>query len=606
MQFAIKIGNEYLDLLPGTSFDIEQLNPFLQFSNEIEGEHVLPFGAPATAKNNRLLLNMAVHEVKKEEGNINAVVMVHGLQYCAGFIRFEEAELNAGSPLKGMFSLYFVFALASFWTLAKDKTLQDVEYNEPDVTWPFINDWIQSFANLKNIIKNIMINQNRINSNYVFSPFVNQSEVVDSGDTKTMAGNYQTYNSIVCRTGPGDELINSIYPQTGISGSFFITDDEDLFLSRFTPTPYISFLVPKIFSQFGWKIQGAPLLENDYLNETLLHINFIEIFTAFKEDSKSITWQFKKQMPKLKITDFILGLQNKFGWIFDFDYNNNICTVYYRTDIIDNRTRLNFTGKSSPYYVVRYDKEANVYSLKSRQSNPPINFKEYTDKGALMYFYQMPQPSKDNLGWMYFIQTENSFYACHRLDKDGFSFEKITDGTYDYIPYGSDKEIVSNACAAGSMRMQGRTIGDRLVPVWFIWPYINQTDIDNEYFYLAYYHGLTPVLNNTTSDYLEYPYLSAQPYTNTGFRLRNYSLNWLEKDFVTKAEQGLYLRRWKRFLDLVNKKESVTISIRLNMADVFAFNYRNTLIIQNNEYLIVNPKISLPLPPQIEMELLRL
>lgn len=602
MQIGIKINNEFLELYPGTTFELEQLNPFLQFNNVIEGEHSLPFNVPNTPTNQRLLQWVSNYHVKKTALNITAQLMADGIPHSTGLIKFEEADLQVNGPA-GSISIYYVFAFGGFWQQVKNKTLQDVAYNQPDVVWPFDTDWPTTFVNIKGYIKAYMNGQSRSTNNWVFAPYVNDAETIADYGVETIADKNFVYNGVLYRVSP----LNNFEVNTVVTPDYAgVYDDLDLTYTRFTPNPYISWVLERIMATYGWQLTGAPLQDADYRNAILLHNYFIQLYESVKIEGVGVTWNIKTQVPKTSIAAFMLGLANRFGWVFTWDNASRTCTVHYRTAALDGRQRQDYTGRTSSAYNVRYANEADIYALRSKKAPTAVDFKAYSNRGRLLHYYQLPTAAVATLNHLYFIQTENAYYAC--VDDTGsFTWQKITDNTFDYEPANSNKEVLSACIAAGSSRNPARTIGGTARNVDFIWPLVTipEADVMEDYYYITYYHGIGATIDAGGATALLYPHASSQPYSNAGALVRSHSLSWQEPNFTTGAEQGIYVRHWQRFLEFIKATETVSMAVSFTLADVLNFNYLKTILVAGNEYMVRNPQITLPLPTQTQMELVR-
>jgi hypothetical protein len=125
-----------------------------------------------------------------------------------------------------------------------------------------------------------------------------------------------------------------------------------------------------------------------------------------------------------------------------------------------------------------------------------------------------------------------------------------------------------------------------------------------DYFYIAYHHGLFDTINNTAIANFPFPLASAGIYDLHGNIIATRPLVF---EFPTVAgDIGLYADLWQYFLSLIRQKEIITQSIKLSIADILNLKSMDSILINNNEYFVKNPKVNLPVQPTTSLELIRL
>ena len=583
---AFKIGNEYLDLSPNTILDLEEENPFLQLGAEIKGQYSLPFSIPCTEKNMRLLGFPNLIQARKSTAGIDAVLMIGGLQHSRGQVKIETTNNHIIHPQRGTISLYYLFGISDFYKLVENKYLTDLEYGS-DYSFPRGNN---------------LSNPNREDPTIFFGYI---TDVMRNGtpDTHEFA-----IFPVINEGDPGSNYENVLF-QANVPNSFAIHTDSLLPVINYTsysyaewknnicPFPYLHWVIKKLFQNFQWKVQSELFDDPDFKKITLLHSGKIEQYRK-----NPVTWNMKNHVPRVKIPTFLIGLANRFGLWFDFDYKKKLCTITYKKTILKSRDKLDITSKVGATYSGKISGTNKRYGLMQQGGQPKPEFGNFTYRGELNNYDDLPNPSDAILDNLYFIRGENAYYFC--TEADNVVWQKSTDNNWDIVPAEKTDDIQINCLVPGmsDMLQMRNNLGD-FINRWFVMPVINYPaeNAESETFYICYHYGIRPGVNRTNSMDHPFPMGSAGCHDLEGNLITSKALV-----FDYPGDRGVYVNNWEYFLNLFKQREEVTIPVSFDLLDLVNFDYKKSLLIRNTEYFIKNPHFSLPLREFTQVELVRL
>lgn len=598
MDFGLKIKGEFIDLLPNTVLELEEENPFLQLTNEVQGQYSLPLSIPATEKNMRLLGYPNLLNIKKSTTGIEAVCITNGLQHSRGQVKLESGQSNLNASSRGTISIYYLFGISDFYKYVENKTLADCDYG-PDISFPW-----------------------RLTTNYAGDGF--WAHVTTVMNSEPGAFDYAIFpvinaGGLTRYQAEGPCILNycgSIVEADGSAGNPYVKPGNytlDLSWVNFRlgwrneicPFPYLKFVIQKLFATFGWSVQGSILNDPDFQKIVLLHNKIIDwvgpSVASLNGSTQYVLWNLKDHVPRIKIGSFLLAFCNRFGWWLDFDYRKKNVTIKHRNNVVAERTQRNVIPAATYNYKVNTD--SKVYSIKqSAGGGEKINIDNL--KGVVNNQHSLPVASAGVENQLYFVLGENAYYLCVS-DDNNFAWEKAADNTFDYIQADQTDEISTNCLVPDSyfdlLRDMSRNSLNRNITV----PYVNiiPAEGETEIFYIAYNLGMKDSYNaNGQTDY-KYPMATVGCYDNKGNRITNTALVFEFKDAT--SELGLFIKNWAYFLTFLQQREEITIQVPFTIADMLTIDYTKTLVIRNTEYFIKNPHLTLPLKGFANMELVR-
>jgi hypothetical protein len=309
-------------------------------------------------------------------------------------------------------------------------------------------------------------------------------------------------------------------------------------------------------------------------------------------------------LPKTGLGNYLVSLANRFGWWFDADDNNKTFTVRYRKDVLTNRKKVDYTGKSTALYNSKISK-GKIYRLEHAGASEKLDFTYLSYQGEVNNQYNLPAATLAIQHHTYLVRSENAWYTCTVDSTDIPKWEKASDNLPNYAPEDATEAVSTNMQLPGSLFIPYRNTALSELPQKITVPVVAISDANevSEVFYSAFHHGLQNTIDNVGGPVFYFPFASAANYAPNGNRISNYALSWQFANGT--GDEGMQLNYWKAFLDFIKQQELVTASLRWNMADVLNYRYENTIVIRNTEYLVSNLKVSLPLPEFTEAEMIR-
>lgn len=140
----------------------------------------------------------------------------------------------------------------------------------------------------------------------------------------------------------------------------------------------------------------------------------------------------------------------------------------------------------------------------------------------------------------------------------------IDDGHYDLIPHcritgNVEYEFDPGGGADPEIRQQQAEVPDRI----------------------TIYRGMYADFDGN-----DYPLASGLPWDGNGNLIGQYSLRW-------DGQYGMYDSWWKGWHNMLRNGKNINISLRLNLADILAFNFEDKIRIRNQDYFVKKLRISL-------------
>lgn len=344
---AIKINSEFLDLPADTGMEMNRNSPFL--NEDIEGEYSLGLTIRYTDKNFRLLSYYGNFYRQHQKLSIDASLYDNGLFRYAGKLVITQHSANMNNPAETTWNGFFTIGSASFFQEIKDVRMQDINYGGiRSFPWTgnIYNDGSNGFWQHLHAARSPNLYP------YTFYPIKNEGWS-DEHNVRWMN-----------RLDPG----NTFYSYT--------TGETDLFNSNvisITPSIYYSFILEKIFTQYGWTISGDVLSDPGFIKATMPSFKAIH-WADFKKIPfpangyfftfpANVTFDLADHVPQdVTVGSFIANLKNRFGWYFDFDSSSKTAYLRSNKSLITAGVK-DWTQYTLAKYSSEYQDGTKTYSL---------------------------------------------------------------------------------------------------------------------------------------------------------------------------------------------------------------------------------------------------
>lgn len=586
----IKIGDEYLDLLPGTQLEIEQENPYVQFDDKIIGEYSLPFQVPSTPKNIRLLQYAAMINKRINNAGIDAIVYDNGVQHSIGKIKIEKANIHLNKGDKGSISCYYLTGISRFYQEIKDKRLQSIGTGGTRTfNWDNFNRNGSGFWGHIHKVLDAAAGYGASSYDYAFYPMVNEDFTWD----------------ISSRTFGGNVTNNMTYTGGKVTFTQFCADGMDA--NKIVPFPYLKYVLDKIGEFIGWKFDGAILSDPDFLKITMWDCRAIDwaLYIPARviilgggpiKAKTSVSFNLSDHLPDITISEFLLSLRNRFGWYYDVDRKGKIVHIREIQKINIHGTVKDFTASASPLIVKTMRTEKKIYSLKTSEDSGPTKLSGLSDQGNIQNRSNLPAAAESRDLQVYLVLTENNFYICQQNEDSGQYEWKIFDyNIRDVVPEGATEEISTSALTTGNEYLSAYL---DFIPRWDelgFWPGRTEENSSTTLL-LLFYHG-----NRNNKAGVPFPYASSHIYDSRGQQVANWSLSFLGKK-IDGTDIGLYHRNFKAFLDTLSTSEEFEVTLHLKLVDYLKLTFDDIISVNNVRMYAAKFKSRLPYRQELTAE----
>lgn len=585
---GIKINGEFLDISPGLELELENANPFLQFTDEISGQFSLPFEVDASPKNIRLLNYAGIIQKNNLNISLDAEIYDNGLQVAIGKIKIEKPTHNLNRTGDGVISCYFLGGISNFYQDIKDKKLRSI-----DVGGDRSFDWDGIVENTNGFWSHLyaVLNADPGSYDYAFYPVKNTDWPGFDYDINVM---------------------NCVYLDSGTVHmlEYFIQGGKKD-LNRVVPFPYLKYVMQQALSFVGWRIEGDILNDEDFKKVTMINFQaidwaFIKILVGVQliEARDPVVFNLQDHLPDVTISEFMIALKNRFGWWYDFDKKSKVITIKQLQDAATGTVK-NFKKYASPVVVKKVNQEEKIYALRNN-FNPDISggaprFDQVELLGSLDEITDLPAAGDTYYGKVYLIVAENNYYINVQNDDESWSWVLYAPNIYDYEPAGANEEITTAATTVGMDKYDNYM---DLVPRldnqgnWF-----GRTEFDEASWgiILCFYHGLK---NNKSGD--PYPYGSSHIYDSQFNQVAQWALTFECKKAGGLIDVGLYELSWKPILEMLRSPEEFELTLNLPLYEYLQLHFGDRLIIDGVKMYITQMKPKIPYSKTIALETVRI
>ncbi len=587
-QIAFQIGEEFLDLLPGTELELEEDNPFIQLGDEVVGPFTFPFDVPNTEKNIRLLqLVTLINSVKV--GKIdNVILWQNGIQHSVGTLRVENVNGDLNDMLAGTSSLYYLTGSSSFWQAIEDKDMHLVDCGGtrsfPQLSIDITSGWWKHVDDA--------MRGNSDTFDYAFFPIKNP------GITFASNGN----------TGPG--YMNRVVVSGGsVRISAFGTTTN--YHNALYPFPYLVYVIKRIFAFAGWTVDGDFFNDPDIKKITIISNRDIawgwRFSTLFDIVLRStVTFDLADHLPDTTIGAFLVAWKNKLGLYYDFDNRRKHCTIRFVDDVIgqeiEDITRYcrakygnTIEADTKLYRFVQGFDSGDSYPSKSDMRGMEIIGVYETIPGA--------EATAANQGKLCLVLLDNAYYICQENESSAgvYYWLKYMDNIYDLEPEGFNADITTDVTTT-IMEWVNEGGIEGLMPAVnqaATWTVYNNNEVSIGIRAL-FYHGMQPDLNG-----MLYPYASNHPINSQGNLVGGLSLSYEFQHPDMVEDIGIYNRFWKRFITAMKQRETITVDVNYPFSRLNTIGFGSIKIVNHTKFFVKKKTSILPYNGALKLELIK-
>lgn len=583
---GIKIGDEFLDLPPGLSLEHEDINPFLQFGDEITGGYSLPFEVQSTPKNLRLLQYAGLIQKRVDNAGIDAQIFENGIQTVIGKVKIEKPTNNLNRVQDGIISCYLLTASASFYQDVKNKNLRDIDTGgDRSFAWEGLTT--SGFWGHLHDVLNAAPNS----YDYAIYPVKNEGWMVDGTDSILIMNNTALF--------------------TGVPGLLDQNFETKSGINHLVVFPYLKFIMQKAAAAAGYTIDGDIFNDADFVRITMINFHAID-WCTYKRASvghytytphDTVTFNLTDCLPDMGIGEFFIALKNRFGWWYDFDNKSKKITIQNITDAAISEAK-DFTKYASPVVPKTVSQDSKIFALRNQFATdlgdgaPDLKTVNY--QGQLDAYTDLPAADESIFGTVYLVVEDNNFYICLQNDSSGdFEWQLYAYNIYDYAPDGSTDDITTAATTVG---METKDSYQDLIP---------RIDAQGEWFgrednettwgiHLCFFHGAR---DNRSGDPLIYA--SPHVYDSAGVQVAQWGLPF-ECFLDDGTDVGLYKSQWKDLLDLLNSQETLEVTLYLPYHEYLKLKFSDRIIIAGVLLFITDRKSRKPYDGSVVLECVRI
>lgn len=596
---GIKINGEYLDLPADIGLEMQRNNPYL--NDDIQGEFSLTLNIKYTDKNYRVLTYAGNFYKKNEKLLFDAEIYDNGTFRYGGVLVINQHTANMNRQSETSWSGFFTIGSSSFFQMIQDYRLQDVDYGGARnfrFTTFNINDGSGGFW------QHIHAARTPNSFPYTFYPIVNYGwntkYIVQWMNKLDDNNNFVTY----------DQNTSSLVGSNTVS---------------ITPAIYYSYILTRIFAQFGWKISGEILSDPGFIKLTMPSFNAITwarfrwhggIFDPGYLNAHlwNISFDLADHVPQsVTVGEFLTNLKTRFGWYFYFDSFAKTAYLKPYKNLIGT-TAKDWTGYVAAPYTAEYKDKSKTFSLVNNiDANDlyPVILK--VDETTLLPPAFSPETFPDAQtsaeGAVIYSFLNNSYYI-NQINDAGDLFEWVffSHNIGDYEPPGSDTVIESEISTMPIEVVQNREGFRALCPRCYQpgnFAY-SPSGVVGWGMRALFYHGMVTDKNvdGSFSGTLPYPYASCHNLTIDNQQIGKWSIPYRHEYLA--VNDGTYDTWWKTWLALLSIQDIRTFNFRLPLNELKNFKFDDSIVINNVFFIVMEFKEVLPYKGVTEFKMKRI
>lgn len=583
---ALKVNNEFIDLPADVSLELERNNPFLS-DDDIQGEFSLGLTIRYTEKNYRLLQYQGNFYKNNQKYTVDAEIYDNRMFRYAGSLVITQLQSNMNNVEETIWTGFFTIGSASFLQSIQDVLLQDVDFG----------------------------------GERVFN--------TTTSDPNDGSGGFwqHVYQTIVPNAFPYcfPMISNEGWPQSNLSSIKWM----NLFANTYAvnengislcPAIYLSYILERIFANFGWKISGDILNDEGFKKIVIPSFQAIDWNnyrvagggTIFPINPKPVVkFDLADHVPQdLTIGSFLVSIKNRMGWFFDFDSATKTAYLKGYQNII-NAPAKDWTKYVQSNYTSEYPDPPKVYSLVNNiDPNDGFPVLKEIDESTIIranVVADLPAPTVANVDQIAFIFSENNYYQCSLIlnsDPDAYewAFYAHNIGDYQQSP-DADTTIESDISTMPTMPVAAFTGGAKAkVPVCNQpGNYFKSTGgVQSWEVRFLFYHGIYPGETGVL-----YPFASCDNIAMSG---TNPSGQWVlpYRHQFDDVNDGTFDYWWKAWLKLLSIQDLRTFTLALPVTELKKFSFSDKIFINNVFFIVQSAKEILPYQGLIEMKMKRI
>jgi hypothetical protein len=586
---SIKVNNEDLDLRPGTTMDLEQNNPYLQFNaTDVIGEYSFPISVPNTQKNNRLLKLSGSFQKRVDNNGVEVALYDNNYQDSIGTLKTEKVNVDLNRMQNGDLSCYYLTGTSYFNKAIDKKKLRDVDFGgDRTFAWDNYNRNGAGFWGHIHKVLDAAPGYGTSGYDYAFFSVINKNFTWDKG---------------------GSDVINWTWVNPQGLRLFLMAGTVRTDGNIIVPYPYLKFILEKIFASIGWTLKGAILDDPDFEKITVDNARAIDwcIYDPKKTALQSsipvgrpdIAFDIADHVPDVTISEFLSALRSRFGWWYDVDRKSKVVTIQMLKDVAATGVK-DYTRKASPLVPKTILTAKKIYALKTAGSDA-INLSGLVDKGTVPMPKDLPAAAQAIDNNVYLVISENNYYLCQANDTTGiWEWKLFNANTGDVVPAGATDDIITTAATAGSEKYDNQLDLAPRIDSGGFWPGRTDDSQTNQILLLFYYG-----IRYTKTGY-PYPFASHHIYDSNGQQVGNWSLSFLAKK-NDGTDIGLYALNWKPFLDKLSTTEQLAVTLYLSRAELLNLKFHDELNIAGVKMYISKIKRKISYDGKIDLECSRI
>lgn len=555
--FAIAIGDEFIDLNPGTALDLVLVNPMFQDDLGLGmNSHSFSMAVPWSPKNQRLLAQRETALVPRRDPKVNAVLWLLGSPWKLATISFSTSSRSEG------YSIRMDLDASVLARAIEDRSMRDFSYTGPRVI--SVNTGQQRSADVQQHMNDCMLGTN----DYVFFPVLTKEIVHDPIPFNALLNGwenafgatyfYTNYDQFTFEAGPFSGAWIAPFPFVAKTMQMILDEADiewDMGATIFTDT------------ELKWLCIFSPVSLDEVIQET--NSTLVETFNV---NCYAGTIELAKHMPSIPAKTFFSSVLTLFGMFVEIDARGRV-TIPVRKEVLEDQTTDDWTKKTVAGTVIDHTDDATGFTLGSvlDQNDPQTSEPFWTEQssfsisGTVPFGAPFPVLGAAGVGQYYYAEDTNAVFQ-YRLNEmsnpASYAWVRISNFFYD-VTFGDGSR---------ELRSEASTMNDQ---VFSSIPYdtIPKTDLSAipislpsyDDFELAlrllFYRGRAPL--SSPAGYDGNPVGTAGDF-NGAF---NYSLHWT-------GDRGLYEVWWKDWIAFLLDAKLVRASFVLNASDLMTLDWK--------------------------------
>lgn len=584
---ALQLNDEWLDL-DGVKVRL-RINSQLFDPEFVKHSFSYPISLPGTSKNNKLLDHAQRIGNVKEPGGQSVRIYLGGIYYRTGKLVYKGSKND-------YHDVELVIPPDDVVQSMQGAMLQDFDYSGPfDMAPPFAPTMAEVDALYLARVGTID------DTPFVFPVIKNAGLLGDSDFYGGPDPDVEDYTGYV-------NLYNT-------SGSFlnYNLAANKYYVQPFTPCFYLVYIIQQLFSAFGYSINGQVLEEDETKRQVVLtnylHTVVIEVnagSATYNNGDESIDVGYC--LPYMTCLELLIAIQQRFAAVFNFRPGMS-CELKTFNEVLDGSDAMDLDAYVAIGAEYAYE-PGDGYVLEQQSEDldelaRPDDEDIDTDLIAEVY---------DDLATLITLGTATEgALALVRNENYIYRYGNVGSSTQEWRPYqpylypersGDEGTSVSIGVSLTRMeRLERSTGNDWLVPsvnmVGYTkddrWHMLGPNHVTK--LRLLYYRGM--VDDEAANDY---------PFATVGIGTVDGTTVSGATDFERiQGDDGIYQKRWQRWLNVLQNGRSITAFARLPLHMVTSFDFTRKVRYQGHEYLVrsIDLEVSASGPSLAKLDLLK-